>query len=269
MKEYILGANEKELARLRFQHGVWKEVTDSFLDKLGIQQGWKCLDAGAGPGFVTFDLRERVGEKGEVTAVEPTSYYCWYMKEEAEARHLSNIRVNEHSIEEAELQPGYFDLVFSRWVVAFVPDTEKFLRKLFESLKPGGIIAIQDYNYEGLSLFPRGGAFDMMPEIVKKYYRLGGGDPYVGALIPGIFRQNGIKLKEYYPVCLAGGPQSGVFQWAEKFFMGHTRLMAEKGLMSTEEADAALHDWKNHKENPDAIFFSPIVVNCAGVKTTD
>lgn len=267
MKEYILGANKEELDRLRFQHSVWKEVTDSFLDKLEIQKGWKCLDAGAGPGFVLFDLRERVGEKGEVTAVEPTNYYCNYMKREVQAKHWSNVRVIERTLEEAELPQEYFDFVFSRWVVAFVPETERFLKKLFDSLKPGGIIAIQDYNYEGLSLFPRGGAFDMMPGVVKKYYRSGGGDPYVGAIIPGIFRKNAIKLREYYPVCLAGGPESGVFQWAEKFFMGHTRLMAEKGLMSMEEADAALKDWKRHKENPDAIFFSPIVVNAAGIKT--
>ncbi|MGH2574367.1 MAG: hypothetical protein ACRDFC_01565, partial [Ignavibacteria bacterium] len=75
-----------------------------------------------------------------------------------------------------------------------------------------------------------------------------------------------VKLIDYTPVCLAGGPQSGVFQWAQKFFMKHTQAMADKGLISQEECDAVLEDWEMHRKNPDAVFFSPIVVDIAGVK---
>jgi ubiquinone/menaquinone biosynthesis C-methylase UbiE len=69
--EYLLGINHEELERLRFQHSVWSAVTGSFFDRLHVRPGWKCLDVGAGPGFVSMDLQERVGEDGEVTALEP------------------------------------------------------------------------------------------------------------------------------------------------------------------------------------------------------
>ncbi|HZV12664.1 MAG TPA: SAM-dependent methyltransferase, partial [Candidatus Kapabacteria bacterium] len=71
-KEYLLGINQTELERLQFQHGVWKKVTGGFLDRLGVQKGWKCLDAGAGPGFVSLDILERIGSNGEITLVEPS-----------------------------------------------------------------------------------------------------------------------------------------------------------------------------------------------------
>lgn len=266
-KEYIFGVNKAELERLRFQHGVWRGVTDAFLDKLGIGHGWKCLDAGAGPGFCTIDIRERVGEEGKVTALEPSEFYVEYLRNEVKKRGWANVALNHSTVEDAELPSQYYDLIFLRWVIAFVPDTEGFLEKLFQSLKPGGIIAIQDYNYEGLSLFPRGGAFDVMPEKVKEYYRSGGGDPYVASVIPGIFRKHGIELTEYTPVCLAGGPQSGVFQWAEKFFMIQAPKMVKDGILTANESDEMLKDWMAHKNNPDAVFFSPIVVNIIGRKT--
>ncbi|MGH2574431.1 MAG: class I SAM-dependent methyltransferase, partial [Ignavibacteria bacterium] len=243
-KDYILGVNEYELERLRFQHGVWKKVTDEFLDRLKIQQGWRCLDAGAGPGFVSMDLRERVGGKGEVTALEPSKFYLEKFRNEAEKKGWTNIKYINQTAEEANLPSKYYDFIFVRWVIGFVPDSESFLTNLLDSLKRGGVIALQDYNYEGLSLFPRGGAFDKMPGKVKEYYQSGGGDPYVASVIPGIFRKHSIKLFDYTPVCLAGGPDSGVFQWAQKFFMKHTQAMADKGLISQEECDAVLEDWE-------------------------
>jgi len=263
-KDYILGSNTNELERLRFQHGVWKKITDGFLDSLNIQQDWKCLDAGSGPGFVTFDLRDRTGESGEITALEPSEFYTEYLKSEINSRGWKNVKVINARLEESVLPKNYYDLIFSRWVIGFVPDAEKFLRRCLGALKPSGTIAIQDYNYEGLSLFPKGGAFDMMPEKVKEYYRSDGGDPFVAAVIPRIFRKNNLGLTEYSPVCLAGGPESGVFQWAEKFFMIHTQAMADKGIITQAECDSVLADWSAHRKNPDSVFFSPIVVNIAG-----
>jgi ubiquinone/menaquinone biosynthesis C-methylase UbiE len=265
-KDYLLGVSQTELERLRFQHGVWKKVTDSFLDRLNVGRGWKCLDAGSGPGFVTFDLRERTGEKGEVTGLEPSEFYVENSKKETEKRVWKNVKFISSKLEEAALPQNYYDLIFSRWVIGFVPDAENFLKKCIASLKPGGIIAIQDYNYEGLFLFPKGGKFDIMPEKVKEYYRSGGGDPYIAAAFPGFFRKYNIELIEYTPVCLAGGPESGVFLWAEKFFMTHTQAMAERGIITQNECDEVLADWNEHRKNPDSVFFSPIVVDIAGKK---
>ena len=67
--DYILGVNLKELKRLEFQNGVWKNVTNDFISRCGLAKGMKCLDVGAGPGFVSMDLLNFVGPQGEVTAL--------------------------------------------------------------------------------------------------------------------------------------------------------------------------------------------------------
>lgn len=262
--DYLLGVNQQELERLQFQHSVWGPVTRKFFSRLNVQKGWRCLDVGAGPGFATIDLRELVGETGEVTALEPSTFYLSQLRKHTAERGWENVKCIEGTAEHTPLSLRSYDLVFIRWVIAFVPDPDRFLAQLVTTLRPGGIIALQDYYYEGLSLYPQGGVWDTMPDIVRAYYRSGGGDAYVTGKLPAMFKKHGLELVDFTPTCLAGGPSSGVMEWAHRFFSSHIPLMVEKGLLSSAQADALLGDWNAHRRNPDTLFFSPLVVDVAG-----
>ena len=264
--EYLLGVNQSEFERLRFQNEVWREVTDNFFDRLNIQQGWDCLDVGAGPGFVSMDLLRRVGKSGSVTALEPAGYFLDWLKNEADTHSWSNLHCLQGSVETTDLSEKKYDFIFVRWVIAFVADQFGFTEKLTQALKPGGIIAFEDYYYEGLSLYPKGGAWDRMADYVRAYYHSGGGDPYISGKFPAYFRSLGLKLKEYTPNARAGGPQSSIMEWAHRFFITHTQIMADHGIFTQAECDALLADWNAHRANPDALFFAPIVVDVAGVR---
>lgn len=264
--DYILGVNQTELERLQFQHYVWKNVTNNFFQRINIQKSWKCLDVGAGPGFAAMDLRKIVGVEGEVTALEPSEFYLNYFKDECKKNKYQNIKFIQSKLENVNLENEYYDLIYLRWVIDFVPEPEKFLLKLLNALKKGGVIAIQDYAYEGVALFPKGGAFDNIADAVRAYWRAGGGDPYFTVKIPSIFRQNHIELVEYKPVSMAGDKDSGVIEWAHRFFIVHLRKMAEIKVISQKEADALLEDWLNHRNKPDTIFFSPVIVDVIGRK---
>ena len=265
-KEYLFGTNEPELQRLKFQHEVWRPMTDPFLERLEVQKGWKCMDAGAGPGFVAMDLRDLIGDEGELTILEPSTFYINSFRAFAKEKNWTNIKYIQSIVEESELPENYYDLIFSRWVISFVPDPERFVSKLAAALKPGGILAIEDYNYDGLGLFPMGGAWDEMPSIMKRYYKSGEGDPYVASKLPGIYRKCGLELIEFKPFSMAGGPTSGVMEWAHRFFTIHVPVMVERGLITSEQGEALSNDWQAHRENPDAVFFSPVIVDAAGKK---
>lgn len=265
-KDYLLGANEAELYRLEFQHKVWKNVTDSFLDRIGIKENWKCLDVGAGPGFVTDDLRNRLDETGEVTALEPSEYYLNYYREKCRKSELKNVKFIQGNAEDTELEKNHYDFIFLRWVIDFVKEPEKFLLKLTDCLKSGGTIAIQDYAYEGIALFPKGGKFDNIAEVVKNYWKSGGGDPYFTTKIPYIFKKNNIELTEYSPSSLAGGNDSDIFEWANKFFNIHLQIMADSKLITQNDCDELLKDWNDHRQNSETVFFSPVIVNISGKK---
>jgi len=266
-EEYLLGVNQKELDRLRHQHLVWKEVTDAFLDRIGVSPGWRCLDAGSGPGFVSADLRERIGEGGELTVLEQAGYYLDWIRGEARKKSWDNVTFVAGSVEDVDLPDETFDLIFLRWVISFAKDPAAFLRKLVPALRSGGVIAIQDYYYEGLSLYPHGGAFDRIADFARAYYESAGGDLYVTGKAPGILRELGLTVMDFKPNQLAGGPESPVMEWGHQYFTVHIPIMAEKGLMTSAERDALLGDWLDHRKNPDALYFSPIVVDVAARKS--
>ncbi len=265
-EEYILGISEYELERLRFQHGVWKGITEGFFDKLGIKEGWKVLDVGSGPGFAAFDLRQRVGSTGAITALEPSEMYLDYFRGECFKNNWNNMHAVLGTVEDSEFLDNQYDMIFARWVIAFVPDPGLFLEKLTRTLKPGGVLAIMDYAYEGLLLYPNGGAFDKMAETVRSYWRHGGGDPYIGAKLPKMFKERNLSVFEYYPVGQCGGPDSGVFRWADKFFTVHVQQMVDMGITTQELGDEMLKDWVDHRNDPDSVFFSPTIANIAGKK---
>lgn len=265
-KDYLLGVNDFELNRLHFQHGVWKKVTDGFLNKTGLQKGWKVLDAGSGPGFVSFDIRKLIGDTGEITALEPSEVYLDHFRNFASENEWKNAETILGTAESAALPENYFDMVFSRWVIGFVPDPVKFISSLAGSLKPGGIIALQDYAFHGLNLIPRGGAYDKLPPYVMEYWKTTGGDLQIAERIPKIFKELGLEQIIYEPHSLAGDPESGIFKWHDLFITHHIPQMVQKGIMPSDIAEEILNDWNAHKNNPDSIFFSPLVVDMAARK---
>jgi ubiquinone/menaquinone biosynthesis C-methylase UbiE len=211
-------------------------------------------------------MHNRAGSTGEVTAMEPSEMYLNYFKQYCSKQGWGNVKFIQSDVENADLPENYYDLIFARWVIGFNPDPALFISKLKESLSPGGIIAFQDYAFHGLYLYPRGGAYEKLAGAVEAYWKYSGGDISIAPKIPGIFKKIGIELIEYKPNSLAGGPGSGVFDWHNSFITQHVPLMVEKNLLLKEMGDAILNDWQRHVENPDSIFFSPIVVNISGRK---
>lgn len=263
MKPYLLGISADELERMRFQHGVWKVSTEDFLNRLGVGSGMRCLDVGAGPGFVTVDLRDRVGPAGHVTALEPSQMYLDHLRRTVSDRGWSNVEVVLGTAETARLPEASYDVVYVRWVVNFVPDRSAFLHSLARFVKPGGIIAVEDYFYEGLGVYPRGTDFDRMADIVRRYYRSGGGDAYAIAEVPATLRSEGFGLVVFVPQQQVGGKDSPVFLWASGFFRLHLPIMADRGIIDAAERDRQLANLDRLAQDPEMFFFSPIVVQCA------
>ena len=61
---------DDELARLKLLEALCDPWTFRCLDGIGVRQGWRCLEVGAGAGSVVRWLSERVGSAGRVVAVD-------------------------------------------------------------------------------------------------------------------------------------------------------------------------------------------------------
>ena len=268
MSDYVLGTTDSELDRLQFQHEIWGPRTRALLDRIGVKPGARVLDLGCGPGTVTFELAERVGPRGAVVALDESPRWIEHVEGEIRRRGLTNVKTMRSRIQEAELEPGSFDLVFARWVLSFLPRPGEVVARISAAIVDGGAFAFQDYNHEGISLFPESQGFAAVVRATRAMYAQAGGDTWVAGRTGAIFREAGLETESIVANVICGGPDSPAFRWAGSFFPHFSGVMEQKGLLTSAERKQFLAEWAEREKNPDAMFFSPIVVDAMGRKGT-
>jgi len=256
VSDYVLGTDDAELERLAFQHGVWREVTERLLDDLQLAPGDRVADLGCGPGLVLDALRARVGERGEVLGVDESPRW-----EQVVRARGARARFVRSRLEELELEAGAWQGLFARWVLSFPPDPGALVARLARALAPGGRLAVLDYNHEGLSLFPESEGFRAVVRATRALYASRGGDVWIAGRLPGMLRAAGLEVAPPRVDVLCGGPDSPAFRWADMFFPHHSAGMVAAGLLAPEERARFLEEWSARRADPDAMFFSPLVVS--------
>jgi ubiquinone/menaquinone biosynthesis C-methylase UbiE len=107
---------------------------------IGIEKGWRCLEAGAGGGSIASWLAERVGATGSVVATDIDTRLL-------AARVAANIEVRRHHIVADPLDEKAFDLVHARLLLEHLPQRDAVLAKLARALRPGGWLVIESVDY--------------------------------------------------------------------------------------------------------------------------
>ena len=107
------------------------------LETIGVREGWRCLDVGAGGGTTCEWLADRVGATGHVCAVDLDARFL---------RGLNHpqIEVREEDILTTDLPDGSFDLVHTRWTLMHISARDRVLLKLIALLKPGGTLFLEE-----------------------------------------------------------------------------------------------------------------------------
>jgi ubiquinone/menaquinone biosynthesis C-methylase UbiE len=118
--------------------------TVRYLERLGVSEGWRCLEVGGGGGSVAHWLAQRVGASGHVLVTDIDPRYL----APPEAQGLPNLTVQLHDVERDPLPTDAFNLIHERLVLNLLPTAEQALRKLVTALKPGGWLLIEDFDHD-------------------------------------------------------------------------------------------------------------------------
>jgi SAM-dependent methyltransferase len=107
------------------------------LERLGVAEGWHCLEIGAGGGSVAAWLCQRVGSSGYVLATDIDTRFL-------ESLDYPNLEVRRHNIGSEPLPEDSFDLVHGRLVLMHLPERERALQSMASALKPGGWLLVEE-----------------------------------------------------------------------------------------------------------------------------
>jgi len=256
--EYVLRPRDAdEISRLRHQHEVWRDETDGVVEAAGFAAGDRLLDLGCGPGFLTQDLAERVGNRGSVLAVDSSKRFIIHLREEVGERGLEQVRAEVADARTLELPAASLDGAICRWLLMFVSEPEKVIDNVSRALRPGGVLAVMEYTqFRSTSLWPDGRCFADLYEKVHQLIAASGGNADIGALVPSLLVAAGFEIQKLMPIWRAGGPGSPEWAWLEATHANHSNLV-EAGLVTAAELDDYYHEWEAGSRNPAAVFTAP------------
>ena len=262
---YLLGDSRTEQERLEGQAALWDPVTHAFFARIGITQGWRALEIGPGAGSINLELRRRT--QRPVDVVEQSPAFVTSLRERWQADGLGDGTVWNAPLIEVPLPAGEYDLVFARWVFLFLDGAERYVARLAAALKPGGVLAVQDYyQRQTFCLLPRPAEWDALVAADLAFLGSNGADPNVAARLPTVFQSTGLDLVDIFPTIKCGGPESAVWEWLSSYYLPMLPRYAQAGPLSPEAADRIRDAWMRADDDPTSWLIGPAMLDVAGRK---
>jgi ubiquinone/menaquinone biosynthesis C-methylase UbiE len=190
---YALARTQREHDRLVRQSRLWDPATRLALERIGLPRGGRALDVGCGPGEVLRLIAERVGPAGHVVGLDIDAEIGRRAVERLQGTGVCNATfVHGDASRLTRIDGGPFDLVFARLLLFHVRDPAALLRRLWEWVRPGGVLLVMDYDTTVARGFPPAGAVERALDLARDAFRRAGCDIEIGARMPCVFAEAGV-----------------------------------------------------------------------------
>jgi ubiquinone/menaquinone biosynthesis C-methylase UbiE len=260
--EYLLGTGGDELARLALQHRLWCDISTQAFRTAGLSMGHRVLDVGCGPCNAARDMAEIVTKTGCVFGIDESQSFVDHANAQAIAQQTPQLEAHVGDVQEIEavitdIEP--FDFAYARWVLCFVSDPEAVIRGIAASLKPGGRLVVQDYfNFRAMTLAPRSANYDKVVHATMQSWHEMGGDPDIGARLPKMFEQHGLRLDDIKAHLRIARGHETMFAWPYTWWHTFAPKLVASGHIEQSDCNAVLKDLEKIKEGHGFIQCPPV-----------
>jgi SAM-dependent methyltransferase len=242
-----------ERDRMALAEFLLDPVTIRQLESIGVRDGMRCLEVGAGAGSMARWLAVRVGPEGCALATDIDPRFL-----DAGAGY----EIRHHDIVSDPPLPAEFDLVHARLVLQHVPDKDRAVANLAAALVPGGWLLVEelDFTTSG-AVGPLGSrSFARVERAMHHVLAAGGFDPAFGRRLPGRFRAAGlvdVEGRGGLSVVRGGSPYA---VWYRQSIAALRPRLAASGLMGEAEVDRAC----GLLDNPAFELMTPVLMSTRG-----
>jgi 2-polyprenyl-3-methyl-5-hydroxy-6-metoxy-1,4-benzoquinol methylase len=138
-ERWTIAGTSEEHRRLRMIEAAFDAFTIAHLERLGLAEGWRCLELGAGAGSIAAWMAERAGAPN-VVATELRPEFVTRAEE-------LGVRVLRHDVT-VDQPPGEgFDVIHARAVLEHVTSRDQVIGRLADWLAPGGWLLVEDLTF--------------------------------------------------------------------------------------------------------------------------
>jgi ubiquinone/menaquinone biosynthesis C-methylase UbiE len=151
-KKPVFPAADRPVAQIVSSRWSTEEARDRLneaeevMDRAGIRPGMTVADIGAGEGYYTIRLAQRVGKDGRVLAEDIVPAVRDALAQRVSRERLDNVSVRLGESADAKLPENSFDRVLMVHMYHEIEQPYEFLWRLRPSLKPDGLVVVVDAN---------------------------------------------------------------------------------------------------------------------------
>jgi ubiquinone/menaquinone biosynthesis C-methylase UbiE len=236
---YALGQAPEAIQRLLYQSQLINPFTRRVLEEAGITTGMKVLDLGCGPGDVSLIAAELVGTSGSVLGIDTNPDVLQLASARAKAANLTHISFQATNVRDLTLDQQY-DAIVGRLILMYLPERASILRRLTQHLRPGGIIAFQEFDLsKDISLFyPPSPIWHQGWDWVIQAFQKAGAETQMGLKLYAAFIEAGLSSPQMrFEAVFGGGPTSGVYKLLADTLRALLPMIVKFGIASAEEVD--------------------------------
>ena len=247
---YPIEHRSGEIERLHVQAAAMAPDTEVMLDRIGVTEGWRCLDIGCGPGGITGLLSGRVGTSGRVVGLDMDVQFL----EHARANAPANVEFRQGDAFGSDLPAGSFDLVHMRFVASTAGQPERLLREAIRLARPGGTVALQEPDGTTLNCYPPHPAWDKLKAALLGAFSGVGADLTLANRLYFVVRQSSLQDVQYRPFLVGVRATDPMVDYLPATVESLRGAVVRLGLLSDAELPALLTECRRHLMAPDTAF---------------
>lgn len=263
MSTYVLRGGSEGSRRLRILAEVSWPATERLLRRVGVREGWRCLDAGCGIGHVAIKLAGMVGEAGACVGEDFDAKALEVAKEEARQAG-ADVEFRQRALSDLKDGEG-FDLVYARFLLSHLADPTEGLASLIGAAKPGGVVVVEDVDFQSCFSWPPSPAVDRYAELYRDAAERLGADPLIGPKLVGMFLD--AELRDVNFEAIQPLFHEGNGKLMPQVTMEHIReRVVSEGLASHEEISGIVEELDRLRLNPRSLMGHPRIFQVWGYR---
>jgi ubiquinone/menaquinone biosynthesis C-methylase UbiE len=235
---YLLSRAPAETRRLQVQAQVLNPCTRRLFEQAGITSGMRVLDVGSGAGDVALLLAEKVGPGGAVVGVEIDPTMLETARARVEATGLTNVSFLLGDIASVPLETK-FDAIVGRLIFMHLRSPAAVLHRLASHLRPGGIVAILEFDMAHLATTPVHPANPLIEQVftwIVEAFRRAGLPVRMGLDLYTVFLDAGLPAPSMSgEAMIVAGPEWVGYDLAAETIRTVLPLILKFGLATAEE----------------------------------
>jgi ubiquinone/menaquinone biosynthesis C-methylase UbiE len=237
------------LARDRWPH------TRALFERAGMGAGMRCIDLGCGGGAVTLEIAQLIAPGGSVVGVDMDAVELDLAREAAAERGITNVEFRTRNVNEWD-EPAAYDLVYCRFLLHHLSQPVALLRRMWAAVRPGGVIVVEDVDFDGWCCHPANEGFDFFRRTYREVIGRSGGDHATGRKLYSHFLEAGIADAEvtlYSPVRIAGEAKTLALITLE----ATAEALRAAGVASEDEIRSAIESLAAFTADPHSLIAGP------------